>query len=61
MWDADAIERQLTHQDHNVIRSTYNRADYLDERSDMLQSWADYLDELRATTGQVLTFKTKAV
>lgn len=61
MWDADAIERQLTHQDHNVIRSAYNRADYLDERRDMLQSWADYLDELRATTGQVLTFKTKAV
>jgi hypothetical protein len=61
MWDADAIERQLTHQDHNVIRSAYNSADYLDERRDMLQSWADYLDELRATTGQVLTFKTKAV
>jgi hypothetical protein len=32
----------------------------MDERREMLQSWADYLDELKTSTGQVIPFKTKA-
>jgi integrase len=59
-WNPDAIERQLAHKDHNQIRAAYNRAEYMDERKRMLQSWANYLDELRVTTGQVIPFKTKA-
>jgi integrase len=47
MWDADAIERQLSHKDSNQIRSAYNRGKYLEERRRMLQHWADYLDTLR--------------
>lgn len=47
MWDADAIERQLSHKDKNAIRAAYNRGEYLDERRLMLQHWADYLDKLR--------------
>jgi integrase len=47
MWDADAIERQLSHKDSNQIRSAYNRGQYLEERRRMLQFWADYLDTLR--------------
>lgn len=48
MWDADAIERQLSHKDKNTIRGAYNRGQYLEERRRMLQHWADYLDQLRA-------------
>lgn len=47
-WSADAIERQLAHQDLNRIRGIYNKAQYLEERRQMMQAWADYLDELRA-------------
>ena len=47
-WDSDVIERQLAHTDKNVVRRAYNRADYLEERREMLQAWADYLDTLRA-------------
>ncbi|QQZ27618.1 tyrosine-type recombinase/integrase [Thiothrix subterranea] len=47
-WDSDVIERQLAHTDKNVVRRAYNRADYLTERREMLQAWADYLDTLRA-------------
>lgn len=47
-WNPDAIERQLSHQDPNEIRGTYNLAKYLEERRKMMQAWADYLDELRA-------------
>jgi integrase len=46
-WDHDAIERQLAHKDRNKIRATYNKAKYLEERRQMMQAWADYLDELR--------------
>lgn len=58
-WDKEAIERQLAHKD-TTIRGIYNHQEHLDERCEMLQVWADYLDELRTNTGQVLTFKTKA-
>ena len=44
----DVIEAQLAHAERNKVRAAYNRADYLDERKTMLQSWADYLDALRA-------------
>lgn len=40
----DVIERQLDHEDRDAIRRAYNRADYLAERKDMLQQWADMLD-----------------
>jgi len=46
-FNPDAIEAQLAHKDSNEIRAAYNRAQYLDERREMLQKWADYLDELR--------------
>lgn len=55
-WNPDAIERQLAHKDTNQIRAAYNRAEYLEERREMLQAWADYLDTLRAG-GQVLAFR----
>ncbi|MCS2150767.1 tyrosine-type recombinase/integrase [Scandinavium manionii] len=45
------IEAQLAHADKNTIRSTYNHAQYLDNRREMLQWYADHIDELhRAAT-----------
>ncbi|ECJ3935506.1 DUF4102 domain-containing protein [Salmonella enterica subsp. salamae] len=44
------IEAQLAHVDRNTIRGTYNHAQYLDGRRDMLQWYADYLDELVGKT-----------
>ncbi|WP_145524805.1 tyrosine-type recombinase/integrase [Yersinia rohdei] len=40
------IETQLAHVDKNSIRGTYNHAQYLDGRRDMLQWYADYMDSL---------------
>jgi integrase len=40
----DVIERQLGHVERNRIRAAYNRAEYLEERRQMLQHWANYLD-----------------
>lgn len=44
----DWIERQLAHGEKNTVRAAYNRAEYLAERKQMMQDWADYLDGLRA-------------
>jgi integrase len=47
-WNADAIERQLAHQEANAIRRAYTHsAEYWPERVRMMQEWADYLDALR--------------
>ena len=46
-WSPDAIERQLCHMPKDAVRAAYNRAQHLDERRKMMQSWADYLDTLR--------------
>jgi integrase len=42
----DVVERQLAHKETNKIRGAYNRAEYLAERREMMQRWADYIDEL---------------
>lgn len=43
----DVIERQLSHKDRNKVRATYNQAEYAQERRDMLQWRADYVDALK--------------
>jgi hypothetical protein len=42
------IELQLAHAERNKVRAAYNRATRLGERRKMMQTWADYLDTLRA-------------
>lgn len=47
LWHADAIERQLAHEDGDAVRRAYARAEFWDERVRMMQWWADKLDALR--------------
>jgi len=58
-WSPDAIERQLAHAPRDQVRAAYNRAQYLDERRKMMQSWADYLDGLK-NGAQVIAFRKTA-
>jgi integrase len=46
-FSADAIERQLAHQDKNAVRRIYMRAEFWAERVEMMQFWSDHLEELR--------------
>ena len=46
-WRSEVIERQLAHKDPNAVRATYNQAEYLEERRQMMQEWSDYLDKLK--------------
>ena len=45
-WHSDAIERQLAHVEGNSVKAAYNYAEYLPERREMMQAWADWLDGL---------------
>ena len=47
-FDADVIERQLAHSEQNKVRAAYHRAEYLPERRNMMQQWADYLESRKA-------------
>lgn len=47
-WPPDVIERQLAHVEGNSVRAAYNYAEYLPERRKMMQSWANWLDSLKA-------------
>ena len=42
------IELQLGHKVKGPLGDTYNRAQFLAERRQMMQQWADYLDSLKA-------------
>jgi integrase len=46
-FTADAVERQLAHDDADEVRGAYNAAEYLPERRAMLQWFADHLDAVR--------------
>ncbi len=59
-WSPDAIERQLAHAPRDQVRAAYNRAQYLDERRRMMQSWADFLDGLKGGA-QVVPFKREVL
>jgi integrase len=59
-WSPDAIERQLAHKERNAVRAAYHRAEYLDERTRMMQWWADFLDteRIKADGGNIIPLRT---
>jgi integrase len=58
-FNADVIERQLSHSERNEIRGAYNRAEYLKDRISMMQHWSDYLNAV--TKGaKLIHFQGKA-
>ncbi|EIW8510251.1 tyrosine-type recombinase/integrase [Klebsiella aerogenes] len=48
LWSSDAVERQMSHQERKRVRAAYiHKAQHLEERREMMQWWADYLDANR--------------
>lgn len=46
-YRVDYIEQQLAHAVKDANGRAYNRTKYLPERKQMMQAWADYLDQLK--------------
>jgi integrase len=46
------IEQQLAHTVRDAHGRAYNRTTHLPQRAEMMQAWADYLDELKTKEGK---------
>jgi integrase len=44
----EVIEHQLAHRVPDALGTAYNRTKFLKDRREMMQTWADYLDTLKA-------------
>ena len=44
-FSRDSIERQLSHAEKNAVVAAYNHAEYLPQRREMMQWYADWLDQ----------------
>ncbi len=47
-YSPDVIEAQLAHTVRDSLGRAYNRTEFVEQRREMLQTWADYLDQLRS-------------
>ncbi|MBN3758572.1 integrase arm-type DNA-binding domain-containing protein [Paraburkholderia azotifigens] len=46
-FPSEVIEHQLAHKVPDALGTAYNRTKFIDDRTIMMQRWADYLDELK--------------
>lgn len=46
-WNVDEIDRQLSHKKQGVA-GVYQKAQYLESRTRMMQAWSNYLDQISA-------------
>jgi len=54
--DPYIIEHQLAHKVPDALGAAYNRTKFIEQRTEMMQAWADYLDELKVGA-KLLPFK----
>lgn len=45
-WDKEVIERHLAHSSDEELGDSYDRATFFDQRREMVQDWANMLDDL---------------
>ena len=51
LFQKDAVEKQMSHQERNNVRLAYtHKAEFLEERRTMLNWWSDYLDATKQTS-----------
>ena len=53
-FNRDAIERQLSHMERNQVRGAYTQhAEYLKERTTMMDWWGNYIEQLESSSNTV--------
>ncbi len=45
-FDGDVIEKALAHEERNRVRAAYHRSEYLEQRRELMQWWADLLQKM---------------
>ena len=46
-FNGDVIEKTLAHEERNRIRAAYHRSEYIEQRKELMQWWADLLTQLK--------------
>ena len=46
-FDSELIEVALAHQEKNEIRAAYNRAEYVENRREIMSWWSDYINKAK--------------
>lgn len=47
-FDSEWVEAQLSHKKQGALGNAYDRTTFIEQRKEMMQAWADYLDKLKA-------------
>ncbi len=45
-FDGDVIEKALAHEQRNKVRAAYHRSEYIEQRRELMQWWADLLQQM---------------
>jgi hypothetical protein len=46
-FDSELIEVALAHQEKNEIRAAYNRAEYVENRREIMSWWSEYINKAK--------------
>lgn len=57
---ADVIEAQLAHGKSGPLGAAYDRADYMEQRRQLMSIWANYLDQIK-NGAEIIQFKQAGV
>ena len=60
-WDRDVIERHLAHVSDEELGGSYDRTTFLEQRREMVQLWADFLDDLANGKGPIVADNVRHV
>ena len=55
--DLDVLEAQLAHAKRGDVAKAYDRTTFDDQRIQVMQAWADYLDTVRRNEDNVVPLK----
>lgn len=46
-FNSEVIEKQMAHEERDRTKAAYNKAQYIEQRTKLMQYWADYLDNVK--------------
>ena len=50
--NGEVIEKALAHEERNKVRAAYHRSEYIEQRRELMQWWADLLQQMEHEVGQ---------
>jgi len=58
-FNGDVIEKALAHEERNKVRAAYHRSEYIEQRRELMQWWADLLQQMEHGT-EIVSIRSAA-